>query len=345
MGFKTPSLKELQERHYEDLRTRLGRTPGDYDILKINSAVNAGMFHLLHENLRFLSLQLFPDTAEGEFLDAHWAWRSKYRQMESFASGTVEVSGTAGARIPAGHSWESGGVAWAASKAAVIGADGKVVVEVRALTPGKKGNVAKGAKLTGALPLVGVEAEAESLGIRGGSPRESNANYRQRMIASLRDKTRYGKKGDWAAWALDSSSEVVKAWEFPFSDARGLLLIQVLGPQDAPVANLAAVKRYIEDKAPPALWAVETPAIQSVNVTINIQEAAEDTAANRTAVATALRAWLAKRGKPGMALTVGLLSNVASSPAGVTYAQVTFPGAAPVLSIRQYPKIGVITWA
>ena len=345
MGFETPTLKDLQARHFEDFRTRLGRTPGEYDILKINSTVNAGMFHLLHQNLRFLSLQLFPDTAEGEFLDAHWSWRSKYRQMESFASGKIEVSGVAGARIPAGHSWESGGSAWTTTKAAAIGAGGSVVIDVRALTAGQKGNVESGVKLTGTVPIVGVEAEATSLGIRGGSPRESDIDYRQRMVASLRDKTRYGKKGDWVAWALDASSEVVKAWEHPLSDERGLLLIQVLGPNDAPVANLAAIKRYIEDKAPPALWAVETPAIHRIDITIDIQDAAEDTAANRTAVAAAVRAWLAKRGKPGMGLNAGLLSNAASSPAGVTYAGVTFTDAAPTLSIRQYPKMGMITWA
>ncbi len=344
--FKTPSLEELQQQHWDDLKSRLNpleRTQ-NYDILKVNSRVNAGMFHLLHENLRFLADQLFPDTAGGDYLDAHWAWRTQIRKNGTHAIGSLRLTGRPGLFIPQGTSWGQGEKVYLSETGVALDDQGAGTVQVRALEAGTAGNLPEGQTLRLSLMQAGLDDEAISQGIEGGSDRESDNDFRMRMIDSLRSGFRYGKAGDWAAWALDSCAEVLKAWEFPLSDVDGTLLIQVLGKDNAPIANLQKVQDYIKSQAPPALWTVESPRDKVFNITLNMLNPSEGNAENRRTVEAALRAWLESQGRPGMALPSGLISAVASaaSPA-ITYVGAALPDDL-CFTIRDFPVLGEVRW-
>ncbi len=346
MGFNTPTLEELQEQHWNDFNSRLSpvKSSPKYSTLKINSMVNAGMFHLLHENLKFLALQLFPDTAEGVYLDAHWSWRSSKRKLETFSVGPVTISGVPGTSIHPGDSWVVGDIYYVAQDEAVVGVDGTTTVQIRALVAGEEADLSAGETLEVSRPIPGLDDEATSGGIAGGTDREDDPDYKNRMLLSLRIGTRYGKPGDWAAWALDSSSEVVKAWEFPLSDSYGTLLIQVLAEDSTPVADLDSVKAYIKSVAPPFLWDVSTPGITVFDMSLSFMYGSEDTVENRAAAEAALDLWMDENAKPDMEFSDGLLSTIASSPAGITYVEVTLQESPLQFSIMEYPKIGVKTW-
>jgi uncharacterized phage protein gp47/JayE len=96
-----------------------------------------------------------------------------------------------------------------------------------------------------------------------GADSETDGEYLTRVLAALRNPARYGKEGDFAAWALDSSPEVSAAWEFKNFGVFGALLVQVISGNQTdgvrPVGNLEAVRSYLNENAPPVLFEVGTP--------------------------------------------------------------------------------------
>src|SRR4051812_10809107 len=103
MPFARPSLGDIRRRVADDLVNKL---PGADTRLRVNSLrafseVEAGIAHLLYGRLDWSFRQLFPDTAESEFLD-RWAsiWGVQ-RIPASGAMGSAVFQAQAGARIGA----------------------------------------------------------------------------------------------------------------------------------------------------------------------------------------------------------------------------------------------------
>jgi uncharacterized phage protein gp47/JayE len=103
MSFKRDSLAVLLDRvyaNYTSLFRPFDKTPRQ-NLLKVFATVDAGMYHQLLGDLDFLAKQLFPDTAEGEYLREHWS--SKTAPLYAVAaSGEAAVSGKAGKTLPSG---------------------------------------------------------------------------------------------------------------------------------------------------------------------------------------------------------------------------------------------------
>src|SRR5215475_4491697 len=104
MPFSRPTLGEIRQRVADDLVNKL---PGADTRLRVNnlrafSEVEAGIAHLLYGRLEWSFRQLFPDTAEREFLD-RWAsiW-GVARIPASPASGPAAWSAQPGTTVPAG---------------------------------------------------------------------------------------------------------------------------------------------------------------------------------------------------------------------------------------------------
>ncbi len=68
------TLKEKTFSNYMSLLRPLDKTPR-YNILKVLAFCEAGAQHQLLGDIDFLSEQLFPDTASGDYLRMHWSDR------------------------------------------------------------------------------------------------------------------------------------------------------------------------------------------------------------------------------------------------------------------------------
>ena len=69
------TLEEIKNKIYNQFHSKLNpleNTP-KYDLVKIISDVEAGIYFSLLGDIEFLKKQIFPDTAEKEYLRAHWA--------------------------------------------------------------------------------------------------------------------------------------------------------------------------------------------------------------------------------------------------------------------------------
>jgi uncharacterized phage protein gp47/JayE len=338
--------------NYTSLFRPLDKTPRQ-NLLKVFSSVDAGIYHQLLGDLDFLSKQIFPDTAEGEYLREHWSDRVAPLYAIT-ASGEVTMTGTANKPIPAGIVFEAAsGERYYLNNAYRLDGNGKAVVTVKAENPGQQGNLVAGEKLTiiSALP-VGIDSQAvvSGRGIIGGADAETDEEYLVRVLAFLRNPSRYGRTGDWALWARDASAEVSAAWEFKNFGVFGAVLIQVIKGNQIngvhPVDNLAEVRNYINDVAPPVLFEVRTPQIIPVNPSASLSSK-EDSQTNRELAETRMKTWMQLVAKPGVQITAGALRLAVID--GVAITDVTIRLAGDIVgivttTILEYPYIGEIIW-
>ena len=355
MSFRRDSLADLTNRiqaKYASLFRPLDRTPR-HSLLKVFAAVDAGIYHQLLGDLDFLSLQIFPDTAEGEFLRRHWSMQVPPLHAVS-ASGEAEATGTPGRPIPAGVVFAAAsGERYYPERSFRLDAEGKAAVAVKAQNPGSRANLAAGERLSivSSIPA-GVDSEATVVapGITVGADAETDEEYLVRVLAHLRNPSRYGRRGDFALWAMEASAQVSAAWEFRNFGVFGAVLIQTINGTQAegvhPVDNLAQVRGHIETAAPPVIFEVRSPAVVRVNPSAALLPG-EDSLANRELAESRMTAWMQLAAMPGAQITAGALRLAAIDGVDITECTVRIggsPAGTVETTIMEYPAIGSVSW-
>jgi hypothetical protein len=355
MPFSREPLAALLDRaygNYISLFKPLDKTPR-YNLLRVFSSVDAGMYHQLLGDLGFLADQIFPDTAAGEYLRLHWSDRVPPLYAVA-AAGTITIPGVPGAAVPAGLVYTStSGQRYFTKSAGPVGGDGTANVPVRAEASGAETNLPSGEELSlvSSLPP-GIDSTAVVAGdgITGGADAESDEAYLVRVLQNLRNAIRYGKPGDFADWAVDASPEVSKAWEFKNFGVFGALLIQVVGGNQidgvTPVGGLALITEYIGTVAPPVLFTVRTPELISVNPAITLLPP-EDTLANRGIVVNRLKTYMEATAVPGIRYTAGVLREAIIDGVTISGATVKLDGSTAgdvETTILQLPVFGEASW-
>jgi uncharacterized phage protein gp47/JayE len=355
MPFKRDSLGVTLDRmyaNYVSLFKPLDKTPRQ-SLLKVFSAVDAGIYHQLLGDLDFLSLQLFPDTATGAYLREHWS-SSVPPLCAAASAGKAEVSGNAGISVPAGTVFKSAsGKRYFTEKAYRISNNGQVLADVKAENAGLDSNLQAGSLLAivSSLPAgINSKAVVWNEGILGGSDAESDEEYLGRVLVTLRNPVRYGQKGDYAAWALDATPEVTGAWEFKNFGIFGAVLIQVINGNHTngvyQVRNLTAVKEYISSVSPPVVFDVRTPSLIPINPEIELPPF-ENTQRNRELAEQRLKAYLQQNAQPGVQITSGMLRIAVIDGINITDAVIKLAGdiiGVIKITVLEYPVLGAVTW-
>lgn len=219
MPFARPTLSDLRDRARRDVAARL---PGADPLLRFSNFgvvadAFAGLLHLQYGFLDRLARQVIPDTAESAFLDRWTNIWGIVRRAASAASGTVTVTGTAGAAVPVGAELITSGAAPARYRATagVTLTGSTAAVPVEAVDAGVAGNLAEGGALTFASALSGVDAAAvvAAGGLAGGADAESDEDLRDRFLARLRLPPQGGAPRDYVAWALGVAG-VTRVWVY-----------------------------------------------------------------------------------------------------------------------------------
>ncbi len=353
MAFERETLQSLLDRTYSNymsLLKPLDKTPR-YNLMKVLAYTEGGDIHQLLGDLSFLTEQIFPDTASGEFLRAHWSDRVP-PLYASAATGKVIQTGIKGASVPKGFVYtSSAGKRYYTSRSYTVGEVGAVEVWVTAEESGTESNLGAGSDLSVSSALsAGLDSAVKVAadGIAGGVDGETDEEYLARVMTALRNTTRYGKAGDFAAWAVDSTSEVTKAFEITTFDVFGSLLVQVIHGNQIDgveqVHNLAAVKSYIEQYAPKILFSVRTPELVPVTPTIQLSEG-EDTVSNRNLAIQRLKVYLNAKAEPGCTITQATLQTIITDGVTISKALLTLPGGEVKTTVLQYPVLGAVTWS
>ena len=154
-----------------DTRTR--RSPVD-----VFARIVGYVHHTIYGWLDWLAKQLLPDTSEVDWLVRHGSIWGIARKPAAYATGSIEVTGSAGALLPAATIWQRGdGVQYAQDEDVIIGIGGSVAVTVTALAAGDAGNAEAGTPVSLVSPIAGVVSDAvvAALGIAAGADTETDA--------------------------------------------------------------------------------------------------------------------------------------------------------------------------
>jgi uncharacterized phage protein gp47/JayE len=339
MPFARPSLAALRDRIRADIASRFpgADTTLRHNNLRVTAAVIAGASN---EDLAYLDWQfrqLFPDTAEGTYLERWAAIWGVTRTGAVRATGTVTVSGLAGTAVPQGARLRRGdGVELELTAAGEVGGGGTATIAARALVGGASGATDVTTPLTFVTTPAGLSDQAVvAAALTGGTDLESDASLLRRTLLRIQAPAHGGNGSDWTQWCL-AVAGVTRVWVSAGTPMAGGVTIYPLFddlraaengiPQgdDAVFRPHAATigsgdQRLVLDALldlRPVTASVFVTALVPVALDVTVSGLAADTAAVRDAIETELADMLYRRAAPGATISRSWIGEAVSRAAG-----------------------------
>ncbi len=368
MAFPSPTLAELRASIRADILSRLPAVTGILrrSFLDVIGTALAGAVHLLWGFLGWVAKQSIPDTAEGEQL-VRWARIFGVERLPaSKASGSLAITGTGAAAIPAGTRWRRSDGQEVESAAAAALVAGAAAVAVRAVTAGAAGNAAAGIAYSLVTPVTDIVSGATvSVALTAGADAESDDALQARMLLRIRQPPRGGAAADYRRWAFDAHPDVTRAWARPLganadsTPARAGVLgtVTVYVMTDDATANgiptaatATAVRDYIEARRPATADVAVNPPnpdaqeLVAAPLALTIDSLTPDTPAIRTAIAAEIADLLRREAEPGGTILLSHIREAISTAEGETDHSLTIPAADVVHAANRIAVPGAITW-
>ncbi|MEE4561962.1 baseplate J/gp47 family protein [Paenibacillus polymyxa] len=233
-----------------------------------------------------------PDFRSPE-LDLRTAEHGVTRREAVAASGKVKFTGTAGTTVPAGTlvatpaddvSGEAS-IEYATTASVTLDEQGTGEAIIRAVNPGRRGNVPAGVIQVMATPISGVSSVNNTEETKSGTDVESDQLLLERFYAKVRNQGTSGNKAQYTQWANEIAGvggvEVVPLWKGP-----GTVGLYVLDTDKRAASSdiVAAVQKYIdptqdgqgEGLAPAGPVVTVMPAAEVViNISVKVQRTKE----------------------------------------------------------------------
>lgn len=355
MPFARPTLATIVERVRSDIESRL---PGADAHLKntvesILSIALAGAANQLHGHISWLSKQILPDTAEGQFLDRHASIRGLTRTTATKSTGNLPVTGVAGSVIPVSTKYSTtDGQTFSTLAEITLDESGEGIVSLEADVAGIYGNLISGTTLTLVSPIAGVDPSGViTAAFEEGTNIESDANLRARVLLAWQAQERGGTAADYISWALEVAGNT-RAWAWGAKDNVGLLpgcvlvtfvrdsdidLIPNQSEVDATQAHLETVKPITADVI------VAAPLSEPIDITIS--NLSPNTQAVKDSIAAELADLFFNEAAPGEIMLRSHIDQAISSANGEVDHLLVSPATDSTPSGALYlPTLGTITY-
>ena len=247
--------------------------------------------------------QAFPQTAEGEYLDAHAQLRGLERKRATAAQGTVRF--TAGEKADAPREIPKGTVCMTAGlvrfeteRAGVLEAGALTAdVPVRALEAGEAGNVSAGAISSMAVAPMGIASCTNPQPCGGGSDGEGDEVLRERVLGTFKRLPNGANAAFYEQGALSFDQVAAAA---VVARPRGVGSVDIVPATMSGLPDkelLGQLQAYFEERREIAVdLKVRAPRTSVVNITVQV-EAREgwDRAEVLSRVERAVREWFTGR--------------------------------------------------
>ncbi len=345
MAFDRPTLRELITQMTTDAEREAGAKQLRQSNLRVLPKVFAYACHALYGFITWILKQLFPDTAEKQFLERQASIQGIYRRAASKATGTLTVSYTEGATLPVGTIFMADDQTRYETTAEPE--VGSYTVPVQCLETGTIGNREAGQTYTLVSPVVGVDAEAVGSEMAGGAEAESDESLRKRLLFRLQNPPRGGAKEDYIAWAEEVPG-VTRSWCFPKEQGIGTVVVRFatdgMTEDGIPTSGMAQiVSDYIAEVAPvTATPYVVAPVAKPVN--FRIKDLIPDSESVRAQVEAELKSLFIKEAHPGEALKLTHIQQAISSAAGEDDYELLEPTADVPADSTQLLVVGEVTY-
>lgn len=345
MAFDRPTLRELITQMTTDAEREAGAKQLRQSILRVLPKVFAYACHGLYGFIAWILKQLFPDTAEKQFLERQASIQGIYRRAASKATGTLTVSYTEGATLPVGTIFMADDQTRYETTAEPE--VGSYTVPVQCLEVGTIGNREEGQTYTLVSPVTGVDAEAVGSEMAGGAEAESDESLRERLLYRLRNPPRGGTATDYVAWAKEVPG-VTRAWCFPKEQGIGTVVVRFatdeLTDDGVPTSGMVQiVADHIAESAPvTAATTVVAPVAKAVN--FRIKDLTPDFESVRAQVEAELKSLFVREATPGEALLISHIRQAISSAAGEEDFELLEPTADVPADSTQLLVVGEVTY-
>jgi uncharacterized phage protein gp47/JayE len=327
--FERPSLADLISRIETDIQTRLtgSGAPLRRSVVSVLARAQAGALYLAYGFISWISRQITPLTADGDKLDDHGTIWGLDRKIATFAEGPLNIFGaSAGIVVPAGSVFvRSDGVEFETLADVTLTLSPlfgpAATASVRSLTAGVVGNTGPLVEMDPLSPIVGITGAAvpETFEIAGGADRESDSDYRVRILDKIRRPPSGGSANDYKQWAT-AIPGVSDAVVFPLAYGPGTVLVTVgnwtAEPYTVAGSVLTAVNNSIQEKRP-VTAAVTVANVVPADIGLQIK-LAPNIPEVRSQVENEIRSLFARRARPGSTISKSILSESISKAAGET---------------------------
>lgn len=251
MPFITPTFEEIRSDILRDIRNLNpdADTGVDSDYFVRASSV-ASVATGIYQHQGWIVRQIFPDTADTEFLEWHARARGLSRKSATTASGTLTVTGEPGATADAGYTITRGDLSYTTTAAVTLDSEGNGTVAASFSTAGVAGNTTAAASGTFTATPVGFDSSVIIGVMSGGTDRETDAELLARLLDIIRRPPAGGNKYDYRRWAM-SVDGVTAAYVYPLRRGLGTVDVVITSANGLPSAEIiAATQAYIDDVRP-----------------------------------------------------------------------------------------------
>lgn len=363
MAFNRPTLDQLIERVKTDIKGGLSLTTIlRRSFLGVISRALAGLSHLLFGFLEWISLQVFPDTAEVEYLN-RWAsiWGIA-RKEATFAELEITITGNSGGVIPINTIYQrSDAIQYHLDAEITIPVSGSITGKIIAEDSGDNSNIDVAETVSLLSPIANVISDSLiSTIIIDAEDTESDESLRARLLARLRQPPLGGAANDYINWSLEVPG-VTRAWVLPLFLGPGTVGVSFVEDDEDPIipspAKVSEVDDYIRTLKPvTADLTTFAPVAAAMDLTIKIRPNSTEVQENITAEIEDLinrDATLAgSYGGPGVvnngSILLSKINQAISIAVGVEDHEISLiNGAAPaniIPNTGELITLGVLTW-
>ncbi len=274
------TYEEILARMEDAYEQESGHKARDVSDTGLRLKVLAGELYRLRAELNWLSLQAFPQTAAGEYLDRHGTMRGVERKEATHAVGTLTFSRylplSFDVVIPRGTVCAIPGeepVEYETLREVVLSA-GELTVdaEAQAVLGGSAGNAAAGYVNALTSAPTGVDYVTNKTAFAGGRDRETDQEYRPRVLSAYASMP----NGSNAAYYRDialSFPGVTAAGVKPRANGDNTVAVYVWGKDAAPDdQTLADLEAEMEGRREIGVTVTVQPAaVRAVNIGLRVR--------------------------------------------------------------------------
>lgn len=352
MPFLIPGYEDIKSDLLRDIANQLpdAALGADSDF-NARAAAMAASVEGLYQHQAWALRQVFPDTADTDYLERHCSLRGITRKPAVAAVGTILFSGTPGVTVPAGTQVKSGdGQLYTNTLDGVIGGGGTISVAAAASAVGAAGNQPNSTACTLVTAPAGVLSDALLETMSGGVDIETDVAMAARLLDLLRSPPAGGNAADYKRWALEVPG-ISHAFVFSLRRGNGTVDIAVLvNGAPASLPKRTQVQALIDTRRPVGLQgtAVQVTALTTVSVAVTATLGLSGVSlTDATAmINAALKAYFSTLA-PGDTVYKSRISAIISDTPGVVDFTLTAPSANVVTLVDsthfEFPTLGTVT--
>lgn len=347
-----PTQEQLLAQYLQALSNQNADTDVTTDsdnAIRGNATANVvgGLYHMMAWVLR----QMFPDTADSDYLDIHAAQRGLHRKQPTAASGSVTLTGAAGTAFAGKLQFRVAGsdALYQTLAGGTLDNAGQATVPASALTLGAAGNLTGDVTGTLVTAPTGLDAALTVVSMVGGTDIERDSALLARLLDILRKPAAGGNAHDYKVWAMDVDG-VGNAWVYPLRRGLGTVDVLITGTEGLPAdSTVKAVQAYIDQRRPVTAkdCRVLAPADRTVDIAVAVAFSQDTTLAAVTAdVKTAVSGYFASL-LPGQIAVRSQLGALITEVPGLTDYSITHPASnvTPVVdeATVEWLRMGTVT--